>query len=71
MNSEKSNEENRIVIERPRNKKELAQLLGVSVKVLRKMIAPVLQELGQPIGGLYSVNQVVFMVNKYGALKPE
>lgn len=69
MNSEKSNGENRQVIERPRNKKELADLLGVSVKVLRRMIEPVINHLGEPFGGIYSVNQVVFMVNTYGAVK--
>ncbi len=69
MNSEKSKGGNLDVIERPRNKKELAQLLGVSVKVLRRMIEPVVDQLGQPFGGLYSVNQVLFMVNKYGAVQ--
>ncbi len=50
----------------PHNKKELAQLLGVSVFILNKMIALVKEELGEPIGTVYSVNQVQFLINRYG-----
>jgi hypothetical protein len=69
MKTDNSKGNIRQIIERPRNKKELADLLGVSVKVLRKMIAAVENELGEPIGGVYCVNQVVFMVEKYGLAK--
>jgi len=56
-------------IERPRNQKELAQLLGVTVKVIRLMIKSVKAELGEPLGGVYCVKQVLFMVEKFGAKK--
>lgn len=69
MNTEKPNGASRQVIERPRNKKELADLLGVSLIILNRMIEAVKDELGEPLGGIYYVNQVVFMANKYGVKK--
>lgn len=50
----------------PHNKKSLADLLGVSVFVLNKMIEHVKDELGEPTGTFYCIKQVQFMVNKYG-----
>ncbi len=69
MESENKSGSSRDTIERPRNQKELAELLGVSPKVLRMMIKVVEKELGAPIGGVYCVKQVLFMVEKYGAKK--
>lgn len=53
----------------PQNKKNLAALLGVSVYVLNKMIQAVKDQLGEPAGTTYSINQVQFMVNKYGIIR--
>jgi hypothetical protein len=51
---------------RPHSKRELADLLGVSVHILNKMIEPIKEQLGEPFGGLYSVKQVELMINTYG-----
>lgn len=69
MNPEKLNGGSRLSTTRPHNKTELAELLGVSVHILNLMIKPVKDQLGEPIGGLYSVKQVELMVNTYGIKK--
>jgi len=69
MESENKSGSSRDIIEKPRNQKALAALLGVTPKVLRLMIKAVEKELGEPIGGVYCVKQVLFMVEKYGAKK--
>ncbi|MBL7933149.1 MAG: hypothetical protein JNL60_14680 [Bacteroidia bacterium] len=69
MESESKKGSSRDTLEKPRNKKDLAALLGVTPKVLRMMIKAVEKELGEPIGGVYCVRQVLFMVEKYGAKK--
>ena len=66
MNTEKPNGGNRLSIARPRNKSELADLLGVSVHILNLMLKAVKDQLGEPFGKLYSVKQVEFMLNTYG-----
>ena len=53
-------------ISRPQCKRELAELLGVSVHILNKMIEPIKEKLGDPFGGLYSVKQVELMIETYG-----
>lgn len=52
----------------PQNKKCLAELLGVSVFILNKMIEQVKDELGEPAGTFYSIKQVQFMVNHFGII---
>jgi hypothetical protein len=53
----------------PQNKKNLAALLGVSVFILRKMIREVKDELGEPCGTTYSINQVKFMIDRFGIIE--
>ena len=66
MNTEKPNGGTSLSSARPRNKKELADLFGVSVHILNLMIQAVKDQVGEPIGKLYSVKQVEFLVNTYG-----
>lgn len=69
MESENINSLYRININSPLNKKQLAVLLGVSPFVLNKMIELVKSELGNPVGRIYCVNQVEFLVKKYGIVR--
>jgi len=58
--------ESHIEVWQPHNKKELADLIGVSTYVLNKMIDTVKDELGEPAGTIYSVKQVQFLVSRFG-----
>jgi hypothetical protein len=51
---------------KPHNKKQLAILLGVSLFILNKWIDAIQEELGDPIGTVYSAKQVQMIVRKYG-----
>ncbi|MCC6370072.1 MAG: hypothetical protein IT236_03600 [Bacteroidia bacterium] len=52
----------------PLGKKELAKLLGVSLFILNKWLKAIANELGKPVGFKYSINQVRYIVAKYGSL---
>jgi len=55
---------------RQRNKKDLRNLLGVSRYILDKMLEDSKLELGKPTGkATYSINQVDFLVRKYGIMQ--
>lgn len=58
--------ESPIEVWQPHNKKELADLMGVSPYVLNKMLDTVKNELGEPAGTIYSVKQVQFLVGRFG-----
>ncbi len=60
--------EKAVIIE-PHNKKGLANLLGVSMYILNRMLEDSYAEVGEPTGTMYSQKQVQYMVNKYGIMK--
>src|SRR3954467_15853320 len=48
------------------SKKELRNLLEVSEYVLKKWLAALQPQLGEPTAGIYSVSQVKLIIEKYG-----
>ena len=60
-----------IVMERPfqvkpYSKKELYDRMNVSKYIFSKWISKLQPELGQPIGGVYNVKQVLLIIETYG-----
>ncbi len=51
---------------KPYSKKELDSLLKISPCVRRAWLKALQPELGEPIGGLFSMRQVEFIINAYG-----
>ncbi|MDO8998305.1 MAG: hypothetical protein Q7W45_00965 [Bacteroidota bacterium] len=51
---------------RPCNKKELYNHFKVSKHIFNRWIKAIEPQLGKPIGGLYSVKQVLFIIETYG-----
>lgn len=60
-----------IVMERPfhvkpYSKKELYDKMNVSKYIFSKWISKLQPQLGQPIGGVYNVKQVLLIIETYG-----
>ena len=70
MKNPQSNSErvNGITIE-PLNKKGLANVLGVSIYILNRMLDMCKDEVGKPVGTMYSQKQVQFMIIRFGIIK--
>ncbi len=51
---------------KPCSKKELSHLFQISPLLLRSWLKAIQPDLGEPVGGLFSVNQVEFMIGAYG-----
>lgn len=51
---------------KPCTKKELCELMELSNHILTKWLKHLQPDLGEPIGGQYSVKQVQLMIEKYG-----
>jgi len=51
---------------RPYSKKELRTIMGISKHVLNTWLKAIEGELGLPIAGLYSVKQVLKIIEHYG-----
>lgn len=67
MKSENSNSDKHHVVHLPMNKKCICDELGVSLFILNNWIAAVEAELGKPVGRLYSIKQVNFLIERYGS----
>lgn len=50
----------------PKNRAQLASLFQVSEYILRKWIDKLGPEVGPPVCGLYSVNQIMVIIRHYG-----
>lgn len=50
----------------PMNQKQLTDFFQVSIYIFKKMILKIKNQLGQPICGVYSVNQVLLLIHYYG-----
>ncbi len=68
-NPQSTTEKNKGVTIEPLNKKGLANVLGVSVYILNRMLELCKEEVGKPIGTMYSQRQVQYMINRFGILK--
>ena len=57
------------IVRTPFTKKKIAKLLGVSTFVLRGWLASIKEQIGEPIGITYNINQVSFILEKFGTLE--
>ena len=51
---------------RPYNFKDLQALYGLRYKALRKVVRPIMEDVGKPEGNYYNVHQVEKIVNYLG-----
>ncbi len=51
---------------RPYSKKELYERIGISKYIFNRWTKAIEPQLGKPIGGVYSVRQVLFIVETFG-----
>jgi len=51
---------------KPYSKKELSNLLQITPHILRVWLKALQPELGQPLGGLFTIRQVEFIIDAYG-----
>ena len=66
MNTIKSTRQQKAFELKPYNKKELAQLYPIPVRVLTKWLAAIEDKLGKPIGRFYNIEQVLLIIKTYG-----
>lgn len=57
------------IVRTPFTKKKIAKLLGVSTFVLRGWLASIKEQIGEPVGITYNINQVRFILEKFGTLE--